>query len=42
MIKCIFLRVDQLMDSLHKKMLNNMHKINKVLQFLLMSEEKIE
>jgi len=42
MINCIFLKVDQLMDNLHKKMLSNLFKINQTPQFLLILEEKIE
>jgi len=42
MIKCIFLKADQLMDNLHRKTLNNIFKINQQPQFLLILEEKIE
>lgn len=42
MIKCIFSKVDQLMDNLHKKMPSNIFKINQLPPFLLMLEEKIE
>jgi hypothetical protein len=42
MIKCMFLKADQLMDNLLKRMLINTFKINQRLQFQLTSEEKIE
>lgn len=38
----MFLKADQLMDNLLKRMLINTFKINQRLQFQLTSEEKIE